>query len=52
MREVFRRHQHDLQQPVDIVLIARNSIAGKSYAQVEVDFIAAARQAKLIGAQP
>jgi ribonuclease P protein component len=52
MREVFRRHQHDLQQPVDLVLIARNSIAGKSYAQVEVDFIAAARQAKLIGTQP
>jgi hypothetical protein len=31
------------------VLIARNSIAGKSYADVERDFISAARQAKLIG---
>ncbi|MGZ8939665.1 MAG: ribonuclease P protein component [Limisphaerales bacterium] len=48
MREVFRRHQHNLEQPVDIVLVARNSIAAKNYAQVEVDFMAAAKQAKLI----
>ena len=50
LREVFRRHQHDLSQSNDIVLIARNSIADKSYADVERDFISAARQAKLIGA--
>ena len=48
MREVFRRHQHDLRGPVDIVLVARQSIAGKSYGQVELDFMAAAKQAKLI----
>ena len=48
MREVFRRHQHDFLQAVDLVLVARQSIAQKSYAQVELDFIAAARQAKLV----
>lgn len=48
MREVFRRHQHQLATPVDLVLIARQSIAGKDYAQVEWDFIAAAKQARLI----
>jgi len=50
MREVFRRHQHDFHQAVDLVLVARQSIAQKSYAQVELDFIAAARQAKLVRA--
>jgi len=48
MREVFRLHQHDIQQTADIVLVARQSIAGKSFAQVELDFMAAAKQAKLI----
>lgn len=48
LREAFRRHQHDLQQAVDLVLVARNSIAGKNYAQVELDFMSAAKQAKLI----
>jgi ribonuclease P protein component len=48
MREVFRLHQHDIQQKADIVLVARQSIAGKSFAQVELDFMAAAKQAKLI----
>jgi ribonuclease P protein component len=48
MREVFRRHQHQLATPVDLVLIARQSIAGKDYAQVEWDFITAAKQARLI----
>ena len=48
LREVFRRHQHDFQQPVDLVLVARPSIAGKTYAQVEMDFLAAAKQAKLL----
>lgn len=48
MREVFRKHQHDFQQAVDLVLVARPSIAGKSCAQVEMDFLAAAKQAKLL----
>jgi ribonuclease P protein component len=48
LREVFRLHQHHLPPAVDLVLVARNSIAGKTYAQVEVDFLSAAKQAKLI----
>jgi len=48
MREVFRHHQHDFQRPIDLVIVARPSISGKSYAQVESDFLAAARQARLV----
>src|SRR5215471_18327147 len=35
LRETFRVHQHDFAQPVDLVLIARPSIAGKEQADVE-----------------
>jgi ribonuclease P protein component len=48
LRETFRRHQHDLAQPVELVLVARNSIAGKKYAAVEKDFLAALKRAKLL----
>jgi len=48
LRESFRRHQHDFSQPVDLVLVARNSIAGKSFAGVEKDFLAALRRANLL----
>ena len=39
MREVFRLHQHELAQPLDLVLVARNSISGKGFAEVEKDFL-------------
>lgn len=48
LRESFRRHQHDLAQPVELVLVARNSIAGKKFAAVEKDFLAALRRASLL----
>lgn len=48
MREAFRQHQHDLAQPVDLVLVARASIAGKDLAAVERDLLAALRKAKLL----
>jgi ribonuclease P protein component len=41
LRESFRQHQHELSQPVELVLVARNSIAGKKFADVEKDFLAA-----------
>ena len=41
LRESFRRHQHEFAQPVELVLVARNSIAGKKFAGVEKDFLAA-----------
>ena len=49
LRETFRRHQHELAQPVELVLVARNSIAGKDFAGVERDFLAALRRAGLLG---
>jgi ribonuclease P protein component len=48
LREAFRRHQHNLPQPVDLVLVARASIVGKSFADVEKDFLATLRKAKLL----
>jgi len=47
LRESFRRHQHELAQPVDLVLVARNSIAGKGFAEVEKDYLAALKRAGL-----
>jgi ribonuclease P protein component len=48
LRESFRLHQHDLAQPVELVLVARNSIAGKKFADVEKDFLSALRRARLL----
>lgn len=47
MREAFRLHQHELETPVAMVLIARNSILGKKLATVEADLASALKQAKL-----
>ena len=48
LRETFRRHQHDLAQPVELILVARNSIVGMDFAAVEKDFLAALRRAGLL----
>jgi len=48
LRESFRLHQHDLAQPVELVLVARNSIAGKPFSAVEKDFLTALRRASLL----
>lgn len=50
LREVFRRHQHEIDRPADLVLVARPSIAGKSYAEVERDFLKALRLQGLLKA--
>ena len=47
LRETFRLHQHELSQPVELVLVARNSIAGKNFAEVEKDFLTALNRAGL-----
>ena len=52
LRESFRRHQLELVQPVDLVLVARPSIAGKAFAQVERDFLGALVKAGLLEATP
>jgi ribonuclease P protein component len=48
LRESFRLHQHELAAPVDLVLIARLSIAGKAFAEVEKDFLTTLRKARLL----
>jgi ribonuclease P protein component len=48
LREAFRLHQHDLARPVDMILVARQSIREKKFAGVERDFLRVLRQARLI----
>ena len=48
LREGFRLHQHDLVVPVDLVLVARPSIAGKPFAAVEKDLLTTLRKARLL----
>jgi ribonuclease P protein component len=48
LRESFRLHQHDLAAPVDLVLVARPSIAGKGFAAVERDFMTTLRKGRLL----
>jgi len=48
LREAFRLHQHEIARAADLVLVARLSIAGKSFADVERDYLTALRRAKLL----
>jgi ribonuclease P protein component len=48
LREAFRQHQDDLIGPLELVLVARQSIAGRSFAEVERDFLSAMRRAGLL----
>jgi ribonuclease P protein component len=48
LRESFRLHQHQLLQPVDLVLVARPSIAGKDFGDVERDFLTSLKKAGLL----
>jgi ribonuclease P protein component len=48
LRESFRLHQHEFLQPIELILVARNSIAGKKFADVEKDFLATLRRAGLL----
>ena len=50
LRESFRLHQLELAQPLDLVLVARQSIVGKELAVVERDFLAVLRKAGLLKA--
>jgi ribonuclease P protein component len=52
LRESFRLHQEDLSHPVDMVLVARNSIAGKKFAEVEKDYLSALKRAGLRQQKP
>jgi ribonuclease P protein component len=48
LRESFRQHQNELSKPVEIVLVARASITGRDFAEVEKDFLATLRRAGLL----
>jgi len=48
LRETFRLHQHDLARPVELVLVARQSIAGRGLREVEQDFLTALNRAGLL----
>ena len=48
LREVFRLHQHDFAQPVDLVLVAQPPIVGQGLALVEEAFMAMLRKARLL----
>lgn len=52
LREAYRLNQPLLTHAVDLVLIARNSIAGKNLASVEKDYLEAMRRARLIPKSP
>lgn len=47
IREAFRKHQHDIVGPASLVLVARQSIVGKSLASVERDLKRCLREAGL-----
>jgi len=47
LRESFRLHQHEFAAPVELVLIARPSISGRTFAEVEKDFLTTVRKAGL-----
>ncbi len=49
LREAYRLHQRELNRPVDLVLVARASIAASAFAMVERDFLGALRKARLCG---
>lgn len=48
LREVFRRRQHELITPVDLVLVARSSIVGCACSQVEKDLVGLLRRARML----
>jgi ribonuclease P protein component len=48
LREAFRLHQHELAQPLDLVLVARPIISDKSFGEVERDFLTTLRKAGLL----
>ena len=47
LKEVFRRHQHELPHPMDMILVARKSIVGKGLDAVESDYLRSLAGARL-----
>jgi ribonuclease P protein component len=52
LREIFRLHQHVMTQPLDLVLVARPSIVGKTFGEVQSDLLTILRRAGMIRPHP
>lgn len=52
LRESFRLHQYELAGPMDLVLVARHSIANHDFSGVEKDFLTTMKRAGLLNPQP
>jgi len=48
MRESYRNIQHQCVQPMDLILVARKSIANKSQQEVEADLCAIMKRRRLL----
>jgi ribonuclease P protein component len=48
LREAFRVHQAELLNTVDLVLVARASVVGKGFSEVERDLLEAFRKGRLL----
>lgn len=48
LKESFRLHQHELVRPIELVLVARNSIVGCGRADVEKDLLAGFARNRLL----
>jgi ribonuclease P protein component len=48
LRETFRLHRAELAQPLELILVARPSIADKALADVEKDFLSTMRRVGLL----
>lgn len=51
LREAFRQHQSLLVEPIDLVLVARPSIAGKDQHAVNRDYLTALRRGGLMAGE-
>ncbi len=49
LREAYRQHQRELNGPVDLILVARPSAAGRGFAEVQRDYLLALQRAGLLG---
>lgn len=52
LREVYRRHQHALDHPMDVVLVARPSIARWRFQEVEREYLAVLGRNALLAKNP
>jgi ribonuclease P protein component len=48
LKESFRLHQHELSQPLELVLVARQSIRGRGRAEVEQDLLGGLSRYRLL----